>query len=293
MLPLGDIIRKHCVSFHFYADDTQLYIPLTSQQSTQSLLDCIESIKHWMSNNFLQLNDSKTEVVIFAPPKSIHKVADSLSHLSPFVKPSAKSLGVILEPDLCFKKQINAVVKNSFYQLRVITRLKPTLSFKDLETVIHAFITSRLDYCNALYFGLPQNQLARLQLVQNAAARLLTGTKRREHISPVLSSLHWLPVSFRIDFKMLLLVFKSLHGQAPVYISDMLRHCSSSRPLRSKDKGLLQVGRSRLKQKGDRAFEIAAPRLWNSLPPDIRSAPTTSAFKSKLKTYLYTLAFNS
>ena len=293
MLPLGDIIRKHFVSFHFYADDTQLYLPLTSQESSQSLLDCVEDIKRWMSNNFLQLNDSKTEVVIFAPPNSIPKVSDSLSHLSTFVKPSAKSLGVIFEPKLCFKKQINNVIKNSYFQLRVIAQLKPSLSFKDLETVIHAFITSRLDYCNALYYGLPQNQLARLQLVQNAAARLLTGTKRQEHITPVLSSLHWLPICFRIQFKMLLLVFKSFHGHAPTYISNMLQHYSTSKSLRSADKSLLHVPRSRLKHKGDRAFAVAAPRLWNSLPPDIKSASTTKTFKCKLKTYLYTLAFPS
>ena len=155
MLPLGDIIRKHLVSFHFYADDTQLYLPLKTQESAQSLLNCVEAIKHWMSNNFLQLNDSKTEVVIFGSPKSIPKVTGYLSHLSSFVKPSAKSLGVIFDSDMCFKKQINSVIKSSFHQLRVITRLKPSLSFQDFETVIHAFITSRLDYCNALYFGLP------------------------------------------------------------------------------------------------------------------------------------------
>ncbi|KAL2082231.1 hypothetical protein ACEWY4_022049 [Coilia grayii] len=164
---------------------------------------------------------------------------------------------------------------------------------KDLETVIHAFITSRLDYCNALYFGLPQSQLAHLQLVQNAAARLLTGKRRQEHITPVLSSLHWLPICFRIHFKMLLLVFKSLHGQAPLYISEMLQHYSAPRSLRSADKGLLCVARSRLKNKGDCAFAVAAPRLWNALPPDIRSAPTISTFESRLKTYLYTLAFPS
>lgn len=89
---------------------------------------------------------------------------------------------------------------------------------KDLQTVIHAFITSRLDYCNSLYFGLPKSSLDRLQLVQNAAARLLTGTRKREHITPVLASLHWLPVKFRIDFKILLYVFKALHGCAPQYI---------------------------------------------------------------------------
>lgn len=93
---------------------------------------------------------------------------------------------------------------------------------KDLEIVIPAFITSRLDYCNSLYLGLPMSTVNRLHMVQNAAARLLTGTKKCQHITPVLALLHWLPVRFRIDFKVLLFVYKALHGLVPQYINDLL-----------------------------------------------------------------------
>lgn len=182
---------------------------------------------------------------------------NNLGHLAPFVTPYARNLGVILDSELCLDKQISNVVKNSFYQLRVISRLKSFLSHNDLEIVIHAFITSRLDYCNSLYLGLPQASLRRLQLVQNAAARLLTGTRRREHITPILASLHWLPILFRIQFKVLLFVFKALNGLAPAYIIDLVPH-SVQRSLRSSNKGLLHVPRSRLKQRGDRAFAVAA-----------------------------------
>ncbi len=134
----------------------------------------------------------------------------------------------------------------------IISRLKSTLSFQDLDKVIHAFITSRLDYCNSLYLGLPKSLLARLQMVQNAAARLLTGAKKHDHITPILASLHWLPVSFRIQFKILLIVFKALNGQAPSYISDLTSFNSAPKSLRSANKALLYVPRSRLKFK-DRA----------------------------------------
>ncbi len=103
-------------------------------------------------------------------------------------------------------------------------------------------------------------------MVQNAAARLLTGAKKHDHITPILASLHWLPVSFRIQFKILLIVFKAHNGQAPSYISDLISFKSTSKPLRSANKALLYVPRSRLKFKGDRAFAVAAPRLWNQLP---------------------------
>ena len=283
MLPLGDIIRKHKISFHLYADDSQLYLPLKSRDSIQSLLVCLEDIRNWMANNFLQLNGDKTEVIIFGPSKARHTALSNLGHLTPLVKPHARNLGVILDSELCLDKQISTVVKNSFYQLRVISRLKSFLSHNDLEIVIHAFITSRLDYCNSLYLGLPQSSLRRLQLVQNAAARLLTGTRRHEHITPILASLHWLPVIFRIQFKIVLFVYKALNGLAPAYITELVQPHSAQRSLRSSNKGLLYVPHSRLKQRGDRAFAIAAPRLWNQLPLDIRSAPSISAFKSRLK----------
>ncbi len=162
---------------------------------------------------------------------------------------------------------------------------------KRLESVIHAFISSRLDYCNGLYLGVSQSLLSRLQLVQNAATRLLTGTRKREHISPVLISLHWLPVKYRIHFKSLLFVYKGLHGLAPSYISDLLFYCNASRELRSNSSLKLTVPRTRLKLKGDRAFSVAAPQLWNNLPSYIRSAPTYADFKFLLKTYLFTVAY--
>ena len=186
---------------------------------------------------------------------------------------------------------MTSVVKTSFYHLRVLAKVKHYLLFKDFEKIIHAFITSRLDYCNALYYGVNQSSLARLQLVQNAAARLLTGTRKREHITPILSSLHWLPVSFRVNFKVILLVFKALNGLAPPYISELLMPYSPARTLRSAEQGLLQVPRTRHKLRGDRAFAIAAPKLWNSLPLPIRAAKNLATFKSLLKTHLYAQAF--
>lgn len=154
----------------------------------------------------------------------------------------------------------------------------------------NAFISSRLDYYNSLYLGLPLSSIARLQ-IQNAAARLLTRAKKTEHVTPILASLHWLPVHFRIQLKMLLFVFKVLNGQAPSYLIDLLTRFSSSRSLTSSDRAFLAVPCSCLKIKGDRAFSVAAPSLWNQLPLDICLAPSIITFKTMLKTYLYSQAF--
>ncbi len=182
------------------------------------------------------------------------------------------------DSSLKFDKQIDSVVKASFFQLRLLAKVKPFLNRSDLEKAIHAFISSRLDYCNALYVGVSQSSLNCLQLVQNAAARLLTNTRKREHITPILYSLHWLPVSFRVDFKILLFVFKALNGLAPLYVTEMLAFHQPNRVLRSTNTILLEVPRSRYKHWGDRAFSVAGPRLWNKLPPDMRTITDLGLF---------------
>ncbi len=150
---------------------------------------------------------------------------------------------------------------------------------------VHAFVTSRLDYCNSLYCGISKSQIVHLQLVQNAAARLLLKCRKHEHITPVLRSLHWLPVCQRIDCKILLFAYKSLHN--PVYLSELLHLYTPSRSLRSCDQALLVVPHVRLKRRGERAFAVAGPRLWNTLPLEIRMAPSLSVFKSLIKSYLF------
>ena len=293
LLPLGSILRKHGISFHCYADDSQIYVPLKKSDSfcVEPLLKCLQDIKDWMSLNFLNFNDKKTEVVVFGGT-SVTPLVD-LASLAQYRKPIVKNLGVVLDADLKFDSQIKAVAKSSFFQLRQLAKIKPVLQKKDFETVIHAFVTTRLDYCNGLYMGVSGSSIARLQLVQNAAARLLTGTKKYEHISPLLASLHWLPVHFRIHFKILLFAFKALNGLAPPYLSELLHPYTPSRSLRSADQLLLTVPKARLKLRGERAFSVAAPKLWNGLPLHIRQVSSLSDFKTLLKTHLFSLAFNS
>uniref|UniRef100_A0A3B3QY49 Reverse transcriptase domain-containing protein n=1 Tax=Paramormyrops kingsleyae TaxID=1676925 RepID=A0A3B3QY49_9TELE len=294
MLPLGSILKKYNISFHCYADDTQIYMPLirNDSHSFKRLLDCLEDIKAWMAFNFLNFNENKTEVLVFRPSAACDAYVD-LGPLEPYVKDTAKNLGIILDSNFKMEKQINTVVKSCFFQLRLLSKVKPFLSFKNFERVIHAFVSSRLDYCNALYAGISCSSISRLQLVQNAAAHLLTRTRRREHITPVLAALHWLPVHYRIHFKILLFVFKALHGLAPSYISGLLKVHTPSRALRSADQLRLLIPPSRLKSRGDRAFAVMAPKLWNELPLHIRLAPSLAVFKSHLKTHFYALAFNA
>ncbi len=152
LLPLGCIFQKYNNPYHFYADDTQGYFPLNSKDNCKilSLLNYLTEVRSWLAANFVTLNDSKSETVVFGPPASITLINNQIGSLSANSHAHVKNLGMIFDNGLKFDKQISAVVKNSFYHLRSISNLKTFLSVKDLETVILAFITSRLDYCNSL-----------------------------------------------------------------------------------------------------------------------------------------------
>ncbi len=134
-----------------------------------------------------------------------------------------------IDNGLKFDKQISSVVGSSFFYLRslslklnFLSKIKFFLSKASLEVAIHAFITSRLDYWNSLYYGISKTQISRLPLVQNAAARFLKGCKKLYHVTPLLKSLHWLPVHYRIEYKMLLLVYKCLNNLAPPNLTNLL-----------------------------------------------------------------------
>jgi hypothetical protein len=191
------------------------------------------------------------------------------------------------------EKHVNKVCRAAYMQIRKIGKIRKYLSKRETESLVHAFITSRLDQLNCLLYGLPLRLLNKLQRVQNMAARIITKTKPTDHITPVLKSLHWLPVKYRIQYKVLLLTFKCLNGKAPAYLTQLLEPYQPTRTLRSsKDGLLLRKPSSRLCGSGDRAFSVAVPHLWNQLPHGLRSSETVESFKSGLKKQLFKTAYD-
>ncbi len=139
--------------------------------------------------------------------------------------------------------------------------------------------------------GCPASSINKLQIVQHAAARVLTRSRKYDHITPILQSLHCLPIKFRISYKILLLAYKALNDLAPAYLTNLLSRYNPTRSLRSQNSGLLVVPRIAKSTKGGRTFSYLSPKLWNSLPDNVRGSDTLSLFKSRLKTPLFSQAF--
>jgi len=202
---------------------------------------------------------------------------------------TSRDLGVMVDSRLTMADQVAAICREAHYQLRQLRFVTRSLSPEAAKTVVQAFITSHLDYCNSLLYGITDNLFRRLQSVQNTAARFISGARRSDHITPVLRQLHWLPVRQRVQYKLTFLVYKSLRGLTPLYLSEecQLATVGGRRELRSADVITCHVPRTQTKL-GDRAFQVAGPRLWNSVPPSMRLPDIgPNEFKRLLKTHLF------
>ena len=142
MLPLGEVIRRHGISLNFYADDSQLYLPMkpNDPHMLSALRECLNDIKSWMALHFLQLNYKKTEILVIDPQQISEQILSSTGNLSKLIKPVARSLGVLFDSNLCFEQHITKIVQSCFYQLCNIAKIRYILNLSDAETLLHSII---------------------------------------------------------------------------------------------------------------------------------------------------------
>ena len=220
---LGKIMCKYNVNYHFYADDAQIYVSFKPTQNDadyalNKLESCVTEIREWMTDNFLKLNDDKSEFSVFGSKCLRDKV--NIPHFrigNSSIVPASKvrNLGAYFDMDMTLNHHISEICKSSSFHLRNIGLIRKYLTNDATEQLVHAFVTSRLDMGNSLLYGLPALQIKRLSRLQNIAARIITRTKPTEHITPVLRDLHWLRVKDRIIFKILIYVYRSTINMSP------------------------------------------------------------------------------
>ena len=282
------VFAKCMFSSSSFADDSngRRTFALTFQFSVlkYEVAKCMDQVINWSFAHFKKINPDKTEIELFRPSSLNNQVIINGVFIEEqcirFSK-EVKNVGVWLDQNLTMADHINIVVSHCYKILRDISRIKKYLQRSQLERLVHAIITHRLDYCNSLFVNVGRDNLYKLQKVQNAAARLILGKRRRDSATAALHELHWLNVEARITFKILLLAYKVIKGQCNMKLT---YKSFNGRP---DDYLLLETPHFKTNY-GKRLFEFNASRLWNALPVQVRSEEDIEKYKKAVKTLLFT-----
>jgi hypothetical protein len=297
---MSDVVNDYSVNCMGYADDHSLYSSFCAGDRVAETLtisnieDCLQAVNTWMCENRLKMNNDKTELVYFGSSgQLIKKSTNSLSVNNIVINNthSVKYLGAWLEENLSFSKHINEKCKIASYNLYNISIIRKYLNENACRTIVQALVISHIDYGNCLLYGLPNKELQKLQRIQNMAAKICLKRYKSDSSRQALKDLHWLPVKYRINFKIAVIVFKCLRGLAPEYLTTLVKPKIHARSLRSVASNLLHIPRTNHVTFGDRSFSVAGPTVWNCLPPDVKDSQSLEIFKKKLKTYYFGQAF--
>ena len=292
-----DMAAAHGFKIHGYADDLQIYDHSRLEDIdtlSARLGHCVESIGVWMASNRLRLNAAKTEVILLGSSSRLKNctfkemvIAGNNLQLAKNVR----NLGVIIDSSLSFSDHISKIVSTCYYHIRQLRTIRQSLTVDACHALARALILSRLDYCNALLSGISSFLVDKLDGVLRAAARLVLQLPRTSHVTNELRDrLHWLDIRPRIEFKLCVITYRSIHGLAPTYLANSCILVSSHpgrSGLRSAANGDMYIPACKSATLGSRAFDISGPRAFNSLPVETRNCDSLPAFRKKLKTVLF------
>ena len=246
------------------------------------------------SSNMHKHNDNKTELMLVTCKRTKHlhnlPTSTTIGNAQIPFKQSVKNLGFAFDCHLTMNAHVTNIALTCYFELRRLSFIRRFLTSTATATLVSAFALSRIDYCNSLLFGFTHDVTSHLQWIQNFAARVILCLPMSSSITTHLKSLHWLPVKVRSKYKIACLCYHCHSSTAPSYVADMLhRKPSNTRNTRSSSYTMpLLIGPAHSKATlGDRLFSFASSSVWNSIPNDVRCAPSLSSFKSRLKTYLF------
>ena len=232
--PVFDEIEKFGLKCHGFADDLQLSIsakPLDVPNALNQFRNCMSTVNMWLGMNRLKLNQDKTRIMLVGTWQQLSTIkltSVSVCDMNITFSNHVSNLGFILDSHMSMGPHIALLIKSCSFQLRQLRQVRKSLNKDNLAVLVHAFVHSRLDYCNSLLYGIANKWLMKLQVVQNQAAKLICGGMKFGHASPLLQQLHWLPVQKRVLFKLGVMVFRCLNDLAPQYLSEK---CKLSDPV--------------------------------------------------------------
>ena len=300
---LDDHLASRSQELLGYADDHSLLDSfkagdLTDELATVHRLEqSLAQTKEWMFLNKLKMNESKSEIILFGNKRQVIKAQTTGVHVGDCVVEKSESvnyLGVTLDSDFTFQAQIAKKCSKASFGIHLLRGIVKYLSLKSAKIVASALVLSHLDFSNSLYSGLPAVRTQPLQRIQNYAAKVVLNRRKFDSSYQSLKDLHWLPISYRADFKLVTIVHKAIYGSAPNYITDLLQYRVQTRNTRSSmdTAPKLHPPFTRLKTFADRSFSKRGPDLWNKLSENLRNTEDLEMFKKHLKTHYFNLYFN-
>ena len=259
-----------------------------------SIQSCISDVKAWATVNMLNLNDNKTELMLVTSKRTKHlhslHTSVTIGNAQITFRQSVKNLGFALDCHLTMNAHVSNIARTCYFELRRLASICRFLTSTATATHLSAFVLSRIDYCSSLLFGSTHGVTSHLQRIQNIAARVIMRHPKSSSITIHLKSLNWLPLKVRSTYKIVCLCYHCHSSTAPSYVADMLHEKPShTRNTRSSSYTMPLLNRPAHSKAtlGDRSFSFASSSVWNSIPNDVRCAPSLSSFKSRLKTYLF------
>ena len=290
-------IDTHNIMHHSFSDDLQLHMsapPDIISELLHFMQSCIGDVKAWATANMLNRNDNMTELMLVSSKRTklLHDLPTSITigNAKITFRHSVIKIGLTLDCHLTMNAHVTNIARTCYFELRRLASMRRFLTSTATATLVSAFVLSRIDYCISMLLGSTHDVTSHLQRIQNNAARIILRLPMSSSITTHLKSIHWLPVKVRSTYKIVCLCYHCHNSTAPSYVADM-QHWNSShtRNTRSSSHTMPLLNRpARSKATlGDRSFSFASSSVWNSIPNDVRCAPSLSSYMSRLKAYLF------
>ena len=281
---------------HIFKDKFKLKDKHDEIECKTGLEKCAKRVKSWMDSNRLKMNDDKTEYIVFSSSRMLtHIECDSININGISIPRSEciRYLGAWLDQQLSLRKHIMLKCRTAMMNLQRLKLIRKYLTEETAKVLELGLVLSHMDYSNAIFIGLPDKDTKAMQRVQNAAAKMVLLKTKYDSSTDALKRLHWLPIRYHVDHKMLTLVYKCLHDKAPDYLKNLLMVIGDSeRSMRSNSQYMrLLIPKTTKKTFAARSFSVKGAELWNNLPNSVKISSSVNDFKAKLKMFLFTKAY--